>query len=129
MREELSPELFVVAPEPVDIPSLTLALMAELSVGLGLGMIGFGVVDWVVSVVVDSVESEMPGFEELDTPSLTPALRPALRLALIPAVLVVMGTGTIGLGVVDSLVDSVWEDPDGLNSVLLVSAVLDFTGA
>ena len=125
---------FAVSDVPgLEAPSLTPALRAALrltptplvSVGIGTGTIGFGVVDSVDPVLVDSAVSDLPGLEALDAPSLTPALRAALRLTPTPLVSVGIGTGTIGFGVFDSTGDSVPAGSDGVDSVALACAVSD----
>ena len=50
MAEDPSSEPLVEVSEPAVTPSLAVVLTSELSVGFGLGTIGFGVVDSVDSV-------------------------------------------------------------------------------
>lgn len=67
--------------------------------------------------MVDSEVSDLVGPEALDAPPLTPALNPALRLIPASADLVGSGTGTIGLGVFEAIVESVSEASDRLEIV------------
>ena len=90
---------------------------------------GFGVVDSVDWVLVDSRLSDLVGSEALDAPSLTPALNPALRLTPAPEDLVGIGTGTIGLGVFEATVESVSETSARLDLIAVACDVSESRGS
>ena len=119
----------VVEPEPVATPSLRLTVILEPSEVCGSETMGFGVVDSADSVLVDSGVSDLVGSEALDAPSLTPALNPALRLTPAPVDLVGIGTGTIGLGVFEAIVESVSEASDRLDLVAVACDVSESRGS
>lgn len=90
---------------------------------------GFGVVVSTDSVLVDSGVSDLVGSEALDTPSLTPALNPALRVTPASVDTVGIGTGTIGLGVFEAIVESVSEASDRLDVVAVACDVSESRGS
>lgn len=73
---------------------------------------------------MDPTVPDLRGSAVLDAPSLTPAL----ELVTVSVVFVGMGTGTIGLGVLDSTVDSVSVGSVWLDFVALACVVSESTG-